>query len=64
MACGHRPVSSSPKPGVRAWALFGVQPDSSGDHVEVFRLFGASFFCYKTSLVHTSPQLMLKALDC
>ena len=64
MGCGHRPVGSSPKPGVRAWALFGVQPDSSGDHVEVFRLFGASFVCYKISLVHDSPQFMLKALDC
>ena len=44
------------KSGVRAWALFGVQPDSSGDHGEVFRLFGASFSCYKIPLVRASHQ--------
>lgn len=49
---------------VRAWALFGVQPDSSGDCGEVFRVFGTSFSCYKILLVCTSHQPTSKALKC
>lgn len=49
---------------VRAWALFGVQPDSSGDYGEVFRVFGTSFSCYKIFLVCTSHQPTSKALKC
>lgn len=48
---------------MRAWALFDVQLDSSGDDKEIFRIFGAYLCCYKIPLVYASHQPTSKALD-
>lgn len=46
---------------MRAWARLEVQPDSSGDAEEVFRVL-APLSCFKIPLVHTSHQPSSKAL--
>lgn len=48
---------------MRAWALFDVQLDSSGDDKEVFRIFGPYLCFYKSPLVYASYQRTSKALD-
>lgn len=65
MACGHRPVGASPRPGVlRSRAPSVVRTDPSGDHRGVSGCSGASFSCCKIPLVHTSPQPTWRALQC